>query len=57
MNIILPKTINQSDLQNLFVSLEHPVQVSEPHSEENLTVVYAVSVPTVCRLCPLRKTD
>ena len=52
--IILPKTINQSDLQNQFDVSEFLPLVSEPRLEENSTVVYAVSVPTACRTCPLR---
>lgn len=49
------KNITQPDLRNLSFSLELPAQPLIQPLEENSTVVYAVSVPEVCRLCPLRK--
>lgn len=47
MNIDLSKLIPQPNLQNLFDASVQPLK-------ENSTVVHAVSVPTVCQMCPLR---
>ena len=44
----------QYHLQNLSVSWEHLEQFLVQHKEENSTVVHAVSVLTVCQMCPLR---
>lgn len=45
--------INQLDLQNQFDVSELLTRVSELPLEENSTVVHAVSIPTICHLCPL----
>nr|DAV02243.1 MAG TPA: hypothetical protein [Caudoviricetes sp.] len=49
------KNIIQPDLRNLSFSLELPAQPLIQPLKENSTVVYAVSVPEVYRLCALRK--
>ena len=53
MNIDLLKIIPQLNLQNLSDVSELLVQVSGQPLKENSTVVHVVSVPTVCRMCPL----
>lgn len=53
-NIDLIKLIPQPDLRNLFDDSELLSQVSVQPLKENSTVVHAVSVPTVCQMCPLR---
>lgn len=54
MYIDLIKLIPQSDLQNLSSASELLALVSGQPLKENSTVVHAVSVPTVCQMCPLR---
>lgn len=54
MYIDLTNLIPQPDLQNLSSVSELLAQVSEQPLRENSTVVYTVSVLTVCQMCPLR---
>nr|DAI04394.1 MAG TPA: hypothetical protein [Caudoviricetes sp.] len=54
MNIDLSKLIPQPNLQNLSCASELLAQVSTQPLKENSTVLHAVSVPTVCQMCPLR---
>ena len=54
MYIDLTKLIPQPDLRNLSDVSELLAQVSGQSLKGNSTVVHAVSVPSVCQMCPLR---
>lgn len=50
----LTKVIPQINTQNLSDVSELLAQVSAQLLKENSVVVHAVSIPTVCQMCPLR---